>query len=302
MEKIEAKFRIVTPMFMSGADQTKAELRVPSIKGALRFWWRALALGWYGDVNCVKKEEESLFGSTEEGQSKVMIYKGDSNLEIEEVKNFRSQWKKYAGYGLTENKPKKEFLSAGGTFTLELLFREDTEKMLLPTAFKTLGLLGGVGGRSRKGWGSLTLEKLEGDEISWSAPRSISEYKKEISGIISDYSSSKDIPPYTAFSKHTKIHVGDVKTSSESAHKYLGKKYKESIKQSDKKNRKYFGLPRKKGDSRRASPLFLHVQHLGDKSYLPVVSFINAKFEPGNEKIVTEPIQNFLKSVGGEIE
>ena len=43
METIEATFKVVTPMFMSGADQSQAELRTASIKGALRFWWRALA-------------------------------------------------------------------------------------------------------------------------------------------------------------------------------------------------------------------------------------------------------------------
>ncbi|MGH8711201.1 MAG: hypothetical protein ACREVA_07780, partial [Burkholderiales bacterium] len=37
MNTLQATFRIVTPMFMSGADQKKAELPGPSIKAALRF-------------------------------------------------------------------------------------------------------------------------------------------------------------------------------------------------------------------------------------------------------------------------
>ncbi len=44
MKTIEASFEIVTPMFISGADDV-ADLRPPSIKGALRFWWRALHWG-----------------------------------------------------------------------------------------------------------------------------------------------------------------------------------------------------------------------------------------------------------------
>jgi hypothetical protein len=45
-ESIEASFRIVTPMFIGGADQTPADgIRPPSVKGALRFWWRALNWG-----------------------------------------------------------------------------------------------------------------------------------------------------------------------------------------------------------------------------------------------------------------
>ena len=42
MESQEFEVEIVTPLFLGGADPNKAELRAPSIKGALRFWWRAL--------------------------------------------------------------------------------------------------------------------------------------------------------------------------------------------------------------------------------------------------------------------
>ena len=42
MPSITATFRIVSPMYLAGAEQTTAALRPPSIKGALRFWWRAL--------------------------------------------------------------------------------------------------------------------------------------------------------------------------------------------------------------------------------------------------------------------
>jgi len=40
MEKLEVTFRIVTPMFLGGADPNiQAELRPPSIKGAMRYWY-----------------------------------------------------------------------------------------------------------------------------------------------------------------------------------------------------------------------------------------------------------------------
>jgi len=47
MQEIKATYKIVTPMFLGGADHEE-EIRVPSIKGALRFWWRALAWGAIG--------------------------------------------------------------------------------------------------------------------------------------------------------------------------------------------------------------------------------------------------------------
>ncbi|HPU57120.1 MAG TPA: type III-B CRISPR module RAMP protein Cmr1, partial [Verrucomicrobiota bacterium] len=46
MKTLTATYRIVTPMFLGGANpESQAELRISSIKGALRFWWRALMWG-----------------------------------------------------------------------------------------------------------------------------------------------------------------------------------------------------------------------------------------------------------------
>ena len=71
---ITAKYRVVTPMFLSGADQNHAELRLPSFKGALRFWWRALAAGRFnGDLTALRAAEDTLFGSTRTGQSRVRM-------------------------------------------------------------------------------------------------------------------------------------------------------------------------------------------------------------------------------------
>ena len=38
---IRATYRITTPMFCGEANQ-QAEFRLPSFKGVLRFWWRAI--------------------------------------------------------------------------------------------------------------------------------------------------------------------------------------------------------------------------------------------------------------------
>ncbi|MBK9462163.1 MAG: type III-B CRISPR module RAMP protein Cmr1 [Sphingobacteriales bacterium] len=42
MHTITFTCETITPMFLSGANQDVPELRPPSIKGALRFWWRAM--------------------------------------------------------------------------------------------------------------------------------------------------------------------------------------------------------------------------------------------------------------------
>ncbi len=42
MKTIEFECETITPMFLAGADGKTPELRPPSIKGLMRFWWRAI--------------------------------------------------------------------------------------------------------------------------------------------------------------------------------------------------------------------------------------------------------------------
>ena len=67
----------VTPMFMFGADGKTPELRPASIKGVMRFWWRAI----HGndDIEKLKYDESDIFGSTN-GRSKV-------NIRISNIQN-----------------------------------------------------------------------------------------------------------------------------------------------------------------------------------------------------------------------
>ena len=80
-ETVTAKFEIVTPMFVAGADNSRdgvPELRVPSILGALRFWWRSLAWARLpagspaAALRKLKEWEADLFGSAETGQGKFV--------------------------------------------------------------------------------------------------------------------------------------------------------------------------------------------------------------------------------------
>lgn len=54
MEWQTYKIELLTPCFCAGADQAKAEIRVPSIRGQLRWWFRALG--------GTREEETAVFG------------------------------------------------------------------------------------------------------------------------------------------------------------------------------------------------------------------------------------------------
>ncbi len=60
-------------MFLAGADGKTPELRPPSIKGLMRFWWRAM--NGHLPLEELKKEEGKIFGTSDEkiGRSKFNI-------------------------------------------------------------------------------------------------------------------------------------------------------------------------------------------------------------------------------------
>ena len=72
MDKIILKCEIVTPMFCYGADGKTPELRAPSLKGALRFWWRAIHPNL--DLERLKKEETEIFGGSGDDEAKKVAF------------------------------------------------------------------------------------------------------------------------------------------------------------------------------------------------------------------------------------
>ena len=285
MQPFEAKFKIVRPMFMFGTGNSKVELRAPSIKGALRFWWRALARGKFNELSEMKDEEARTFGSSNQavGQSKVLVSIRDERLKYSQNQQlFRNPPLAYVGYGLSANK-NVEYVETG-TFTVSGLLRSDKnlDEKLLFDAFKVMGLIGGIGGRSRRGWGSLTLQSLDKGTGLWTAPKTIKEYKKEIDFLREYGKSFAYEPEYTSFSSKTRIEIGMECDSSEKAHSRLAKLYKDYMGQL-RSDKKYFGLPRGKNSKRRASPVFFHVHELDMASFLPVISFFPAKFDIDKE-------------------
>jgi CRISPR-associated protein Cmr1 len=68
MKESSFKLQVVRPLFLSGARQQEAELRPLSIRGALRFWFRAMMGGVVGgDVAKVRKLEAAVWGTETAG-------------------------------------------------------------------------------------------------------------------------------------------------------------------------------------------------------------------------------------------
>ncbi|MBU0500426.1 MAG: type III-B CRISPR module RAMP protein Cmr1 [Gammaproteobacteria bacterium] len=244
-QEITATFRIVTPMFLGGADQGVSDgIRPPSIKGALRFWWRALNWGRFRSAaSCdeaalvlLHDEEARLFGiaANEDGgggQGCFLLRVSHESLKHTDKPAIHPKFKdhaaaRYLGYGLmvaftSTNHDTKVTKHAGQLergclnekqeFTVSLVFRHGIDPSVRE-ALIAWGLLGGLGSRSRHGMGSIalislverSLNKENGTEI-WTTPPDANSYDKQVKALFSSPSLPTTEPPFSAFWRDSRI-------------------------------------------------------------------------------------------------
>lgn len=83
----------------------------------------------------------------------------------------------------------------------------DQQAEQLEQALLCLGLLGGLGARSRKGLGNLSVQRLKGGQLS--APTSRQEYIATVKQLLitARIAGASDEPPFSAFSELTRIDI-----------------------------------------------------------------------------------------------
>lgn len=162
------RIELVTPCFCAGADQTRAEIRAPSIRGQLRWWFRALG--------GTPEQEADIFGSAA-GNSK-----GQSSRIVVRVRNLEraGEWQPwrmtqndpggYIWYFATvsgdkkrwyeKGDPRRKFntdgcIPPGSTFDLEILYRRPVESALWRSSLQCFLSLGSVGMRATRAMGAI---------------------------------------------------------------------------------------------------------------------------------------------------
>ena len=171
----------ITPMFLSGADGTTPELRAPSIKGALRFWWRAmhghLAKQKDGEWDHTRllKEDEKLFGGVNDGGKKSSVLVRVLDLENEndliqgnEIKLFceRNELKglAYLFYILVNNQQRDRDGFRSLKFKLALSSQNHDDLKKTVACFWLFVYLGGLGSRARRGAGCIQVTGIVDNE------------------------------------------------------------------------------------------------------------------------------------------
>jgi CRISPR-associated protein Cmr1 len=240
MNTLLASFEIVTPMFLGGADPkdptTPQGIRPASVKGALRFWWRALnwarVAALHGsDQNAalrqLHQEEGWLFGqsATESGGGQGVFL-----MQVSDRSSVAKEQPSGVGilYLLGQGLGERRALAAGGSFDVHLRFRPGTRAQDIASvtqAVQIFGLLGALGSRARHGMGSVALTGLRSNGLdlpAWAVPTTVDGYKIALSGLLAEARRAPGLPPLSAFSTESRVDLWMKHTGKDDAMKLLG--------------------------------------------------------------------------------
>jgi len=163
MQTIRFECETITPMFMYGADGKTAELRPASIKGVMRFWWRAI----HGNSNIkeLKEAESLIFGSTKE-RSKVNIRVRKKEFKVKKFAEIKEKFD-YLFFSIkmqNKEEPKEYFEK----IKFEVILSSSDKKALTEASYSfiLLSLFGGLGSRSRRGGGSFVINSISDENYS----------------------------------------------------------------------------------------------------------------------------------------
>jgi CRISPR-associated protein Cmr1 len=233
---IQATYRIVTPMFIGDAEQNATGIAPQSVKGALRFWWRALMWREYASTTSCEAaalvllhdKEAALFGSASDedgltaGQGyfslRVNFTEKPKTIRVNDLQGAGLSY--FLGIGLSRE-GSRSALAAGQTFQVNLTsFNLKDQQANLIKTLMLFGLVGGLGSRVRKGWGSVAIESLAIGKDVINIPHDKQSYQAWLKTLSNDQTLSQ-LPPFTAFSNRTRIDISRVATSPTTAQSLL---------------------------------------------------------------------------------
>jgi CRISPR-associated protein Cmr1 len=189
-ETIELELRLITPMFGGGYKAREVDplqpIRPAAIRGHLRFWWRATAGARYASVADLYKAETELWGgaSTKDNPAvgkvalQVHILSAGEKASYSQVApESRPKEGPLHGYFLFpfQEQKKQNIPAAVGrrqvSFQLRLTLDaslSEAQRAEVRTALKAWIAFGGVGARTRRGCGALTV--LGNNANQWLPP------------------------------------------------------------------------------------------------------------------------------------
>jgi CRISPR-associated protein Cmr1 len=328
--KLEFTCTTITPLFLNGAsqDESALELRPPSIKGMLRFWWRALK-----GIDDIEKlqEDENFMGSSNQkiGKSKFSIKVVKPSFDNSEIclSLDKSLGIAYLLYSTTMLS-KRSFVKPGTKRKIIFYFYEKDNSFLneMLYSFWCLSFLGGIGSRSRRGAGNffLDLEKpAQNQEIAnlfntlkITTPEQLKKFFEDSISKITSEMNSESSGKYPVLKK-SKIFIFDPKNDWKTALEDIGKPFRDFREkhQNEINVTPNFGIPinhrstqtlmgagiKNNGKvekflDRSASPLIFKVVQTGKGTFFPIIVWLSSSpLAPENYNIMDKKGNNIGK-------
>jgi len=310
MKSYSCKCKIVTPLFMGGANK-QAELRTQSINGILRWWFRIAG----GSIN----DEKRIFGWAGEtsNQGLVRIFIKEPFFEQQKF-SLREPGYNYLGFSLKLTN--RYAVPENTTFDFKISFHPKATKDDIKKFFCALWLafnLGNFGSRARRGFGSIKIEKIKengnnitnncyglefiqsGDLGNW-----IRQNLEKIKGFITHNHKPRENIPHL-FSNF-EIYIFRSDNNWKDLLNEVGQKYQSFRRQQRPiDDRIVFGLPiitvgKYKG-LRRASPLIFKIIETSRNNYTLLIIIIKPDthkfiFHPDIKNVEWNLLTNFVES------
>lgn len=335
MRKLEVTLETVTPVVLGGAEARGGpELRPPAFRGMMRYWFRAMAGGVLGDTDealkQIKKKEAEVFGSPDEktgGQSAVWV-----RLSTPPFNPKDEPLLPHKNIAMTPSIPPRVTPS----LTLTLKPKAELDKIEIAIWSLLLGLtLGGIGKRSRRGFGSLRIRSVDSkpDAINPILLMCLTEAAQPITDsatlagriqklidisradfkkfLDSPVQSTQRIPTFSLLKPDTHIVIwtlpnntqGDYKTVlSPLMHKLsdLMRDSKLDESEPDKFAQAFGGVNLRLSDSkekhRRASPLWVSTHRLQNNEWALVLTFFEARYLENNPGRQQQLVKDFMQA------
>lgn len=285
MEKLTITLKTITPMFLGGADGETPELRAPSVKGMMRFWWRAM--NGHLSIDELRKKEGELFGSSDEkvGRSKfsLSVRKNDT-IEVIQYQPLPHHTGNNSYPYLTKNpscnrdgrcfKGNKPYaITPNQEFECIIRANTDTIKNKIEDIFKVSVILGGLDKRSRRGFGSIKIINKEEDKVAYS----LASIYKLLNSVANSFKVNVDkiernVLVYTDAATYP--YIKEIKIGS--GCKDYGDLLKVIGRASHENDCKYTGFALRQ--DRLASPIYVSIIKDGN-DYKPIITRLHAAFK-----------------------
>ena len=255
MKRTTLTLETLTPLFLHGESSKRLELRPPPFKSLMRYWWRTVQ---DYDETLLREKEAELFGSTKGKAPFSIRIPGTQKLATGRYKPLPHK-----------AQPIFSAYQKGQSFDLCLITKNGSQASTYEQIAKLGFLLGGVGNRSRRGFGSIR-------ETNWNFTN-VSNLRQEVLDTLNAVAgtnrfkmagkilaSGRRIHPPPKYPVIRYIYFGNPTPDIDALLRKIG----QATYDAKKRNGDYtLG----DGNPRMASPVIVRIQKVGDK-YVPIVT------------------------------